>query len=227
MGAMRWIRLLGVIELGFVALLSTVSPHRIGPLPMGMRTPVLAFELARDEAEIERMFGPPSATRDDWLAQMRLATVLDYAFLLVYGAFFACAASVLLRDAERRRLLHFAFGLACLAPLADIAENSCMLTILDTIDASYAAALSGLAYATWIKWFALAVCVACLCPTLFRQASLAARAAAVFGALALPITLAALLMRGIFAEAMFTCNALCTIGIWIWSIREPQASELS
>ncbi|HKP63549.1 MAG TPA: hypothetical protein VJV78_42735 [Polyangiales bacterium] len=227
MGAMRWIRLLGVIELGFVALLTTVSPHRIGPLPMGMRTPVLAFELARDEAEIERMFGPPSATRDDWLAQMRLATVIDYAFLLAYGAFFACAARALLRDAERRRPLHFAFGLACLAPLADMAENSFMLTILDTIDSSYAAALSGLAYATWIKWFALAVCVACLCPTLFRHASFAARAAAVFGALALPVTLAALLMRGIFAEAMFTCNALCTIGIWVWSIREPQRLELS
>jgi hypothetical protein len=222
MGALRWIRLLGLLELGFVALLSVVSPHRMGQLPMGMRTPVLAFELARDEGEIARMFGPPSMSRDDWVAAMRLATAVDYGFLLVYGAFFACAARFLDRDPERRRPLQVAFVLACLAPLADVFENACMLAILAALDNDYGAALSGLAFATWIKWFALAGCVGCLSPALFRHASLAARAAAVFGALALPLSLAALAMRGIFAEAMFACTALCTIGIWTWSIRDPR-----
>jgi hypothetical protein len=222
MGALRWIRLLGLLELGFVALLSVVSPHRIGPLPLGMRTPVLAFELARDEAEIDRMFGPPSTTRDDWIASMRLATGIDYAFLLVYGAFFACVARWLQRDPERRPALQAAFVLACLAPVADAIENTCMLSILDALDADYPGALSGLRLSTWIKWFALAACVACLSTALFRHAAFAARAAAVFGALALPVTLAALAMRGIFAEAMFACTALCSIATWIWSIRDPR-----
>jgi hypothetical protein len=194
----------------------------MGPLPMGMRTPVLAFELARDKGEIERMFGPPSTMRDDWVAHMRLATLIDYGFLLAYGAFFACAARLLEHDAQRRRPLQVAFALACLAPLADVVENACMLSILGALDADYSAALSHLAQATWIKWFALAGCVACLSPALFRHTALAARAAAVFGAFALPLTLAALFLRGIFAEAMFACTALCTIGLWIWSIRDTR-----
>jgi hypothetical protein len=221
MGALRWIRFLGLLELGCVALLSVASPHRMATLPTGMRTPVLAFELARDAREIGDMFGPPSVMRDEWVAGMRLATGIDYVFLLAYGAFFACAARSLQGDPDCRRALQLAFGLACLAPLADAIENACMLSILDSLDTQYAAALSGLRLATWIKWFALAACVACLSVALFRHAAFAARAAAVFGALAVPLTLAAFGLRGIFAEAMFACNALCTIGIWVWSIREP------
>lgn len=215
-------RLTGAAALLLATALSLVTPQELAQLPGGMRTPVLALELARSPAEVDAMLGPAPAQQDPWRAGLRLGTWLDYALLLAYGALLASAARALDDGPARRPELRAAFVLALIASAADALENLWLLEILSAPGAAPTRALTLLAWSTWAKWLALGVCGACLAPTLFRRGKLAS-AAAVAGVVALLSVAPAYLWRGLYAEVMLAAVVLLQLALWLWSLRVKTA----
>lgn len=175
-----------------------VQPSSIGSLPSGISTPVVAFELARSTAEVERMFGAPgSLDRANWRAGMQHGVSLDAGLLLAYGLLLA---GVALRQGTGR-VRWLGTGLAVSAALLDALENRELLLILERLGGDYAAALARLAWFTWAKWLALGLYFAVLAPALWRGGKLMRVAAisGVAGALAAAI---AFFVRGVAAEIM-------------------------
>jgi hypothetical protein len=180
---------------------TVVSPRRMAELPAGMRTPVVAFELARTPAEVERMFGAAgSPQRGEWRARMRLGVWLDFALLLAYGVLLAGMAQELGASASPRRARAAAW-LALAAAGFDALENRALLAILDALGGEYGAALAQLAWFTWAKWLALGAYFALLAPALSRVGGVG-RAAAVAGVVGAVSAVLALLLRGALAELM-------------------------
>src|SRR5262245_55997407 len=84
---------LGALMLVGSAALQLVFPRAMGPLPEGLRTPVLALEIARSSAELDAMFGPAgSSERAEWVAAVDRGNVLDFGFIVLYGAFLVSCA---------------------------------------------------------------------------------------------------------------------------------------
>jgi hypothetical protein len=198
--------------------LTAIQPLQMGPLPPGLRTPVLALELSRSAAEIERMFGPAgSAEREAWRAGMLQGTWLDFAFMLAYGLFLAGMASAI-GPVGRRRPAQLAFGLACVAPLFDVLENTELLTALHGLGGSYDGAVALLVWFTWAKWLGLGGYFCALAPALWRSGG-AFRGASVFGVAAAASATGALVVRGVLAEVMAAGLALAMLMMVIGSFR--------
>lgn len=178
-----------------------VGPHRMGELPSGMHTPVVAFELARTADEVERMFGTPGSTaRAVHRDRMRLSVWLDYALLLGYGALLAALAPALARDRTPGRA-RLAAALAVAAAAFDALENRELLAILAALGGDYEGPLRRLAWFTWPKWLALGAYFVLLAPASWRAGRLW-RAAALAGIASAASALVALPLRGVFAELM-------------------------
>jgi hypothetical protein len=191
---------LGIVTLLLAAAITVTLPLRMGPLPAGMRTPIIAFELARTPAEVEAMFGAPdSAARRAWAAAMDRANRIDFAFMVAYAAYivaFSRALAALGSTAARASQ-----PLAVLAVVFDALENMQLFTITARLGGDYIAALAALVWFTWLKWIALAVALACWAPCFARLGGLG-RVAAASALLTLTVTAVALSLRGIFAELM-------------------------
>src|SRR5215204_2684679 len=93
----------GAFLLVISGVLQAVFPRTMGPLPTGLRTPVLALEIARSAHELETMFGPAgSPERARWMAQVDRGNTIDFAFIGVYCAFLiACTRALLGARAPR------------------------------------------------------------------------------------------------------------------------------
>jgi hypothetical protein len=208
----------GVVAALFAIAVTLSAPRAMGPLPEGLRTPVLAFEVARDRDEIERMFGAPeSVERSAYRAAMVRATWIDFGLLLGYGALLAAiAASFAAAEEEqaRRQRARLAMTLAVAAAVLDALENRELLAIAHALDGEggYAIALSHLPLYVWPKWVALSLWFVLLAGRLWRAggAFRLAACAGVFGAL---MTLGALATRGVFVELMGLCIALGIVAL--------------
>lgn len=176
----------------------------------GWRTPILAFELARTEADLAFLAGlaaePVRAAMD---AGHRWDTVFPFA----YGALLAAAlASV------RQRWASAGIGLALLAIPLDLVENHQLVAITDALRHGQSGApwLPWLMAATWLKWGSLAAALGCYAAARGRQtpivsllcsvAPLLTVAAGLSGAPLLGEAMALVVVLGI------TCVALRQIG---------------
>lgn len=193
-----------------------VFPAEMGALPEGFQTPIIAFELARSPAEIEAMFGPPeSAERAAWAEAMELGNVLDFGYLVLYGAVLTLAGRAFRRAGARWAVIAEVGG--PVAALADIVENVHLLRLTSALGHVDAATVSGLVVFTWLKWGAIAASFAALASACLRGSSLERAAGGLFALTALA-TAAAAVVRGAAAELMalgvvlsFVCLALVVV----------------
>lgn len=220
---------------GFVGLamvvcalaVTVLSPQAIGPLPHGLVTPVLAFELAANVHEVETMFGATgSPERAAWVSAMRAGTLADFGLITMYGLLLAGVARQLLPALDAARPSHdhsstahwrarLAVTLAVSAALLDVLENRELLSILDALARGvrdYDGALASLAWLTWPKWLALGAWFVALSPELVRAGS-ALRFAAMVGSAGALTGILAVMHRGVIAEVMALCIAIGMVAL--------------
>lgn len=213
---------LGALMLIGSAALQLVFPRAMGPLPPGLKTPVLALEIARSSAELEAMFGPAgSSERAEWTAAVDRGNVLDFGFIVLYGAFLI--ACVRLFEAARPSRARLAVALALLACIADAAENGFLFRITAHLGGDYAGAITGLMIATWLKWLALGGVLAVLSPAVRARGGWG-KAAGWIAAAPLPLALGACALRGVLAESMLAVIAVAFIALWIAALRRPRSA---
>jgi hypothetical protein len=204
-----------VIALSIVLL--RVQPNRMGELPRGMVTPVLALELARTPDEVEKAFGSEGSTeREAWRTRMVRATWIDFGLLAAYGTFLAGVALELARQGSR--VARAGIVLAPLAACADVAEDAELLTIFANLGSSYEGSLGWLAIFTWVKWFALAGYFASIVPGTWRAGGVL-KVASVTGAAGAASALAALPLRGVPAEVMLNGVSIATAALVVAAYR--------
>ena len=209
----------GLVLSVFAVLAALSFPASVGPLPAGLHTPVLAFELARSTSEVERMFGAPgSRERSTWVHAFDRGNTLDFAVLVAYGALLSLYARAL-RQRTGSRLVRLTEWFAFVAPLADALENMRLLAITSLLGGDYERELATLAWLTWIKWGALALAFLAVAPATFRRG----KSGRIVGAilfLSFPLTLAAFWARGSLAEAMLHVATLSFVGIFVQAVME-------
>lgn len=191
---------LGFITVSFALALTAIFPREMEALPTGMRTPIIAFELARSPSEIEEMFG----RRNDYsyVRQMDNGNHADYGFLVVYGLFFLFFSRALLESGGHSA--RFGRAIALIPSVMDAIENMQLLAITRKIaayDTDYASELSSLALFTWAKWFGIAVIFASWVPALWSRGKLG-RVTALTAVLTALSTIVAFFVRGVAAELM-------------------------
>jgi hypothetical protein len=205
--------------------LTLMFPREMGTLPAGMRTPIIAFELARSRSEVEAMFGGPGEyERDMYKAQMDSGNRADFVFLVLYGMFFVAFSRALV---ERGGVAaKVGVRLAGIAASMDVIENIQLLAITNRLGGDYGSALSRLQWVTWLKWFAIALIVASWVPALWALVGrdrVSARTTAGFAVFTTLMTVAAFLTRGVAAELMALGVALTMLGALTLSFRSPRA----
>lgn len=127
--AWYWTLAFGIATLVFSLYLGQVFPptgHDIAP---GYGAPVLAFEFARGQADLEAIFGfytdPQQVAR---LAAMRTGNERDYLYMLLYAGFLASGCIALWNELRFRTLLAAAV-LPIAAALCDAWENYLLFDI--------------------------------------------------------------------------------------------------
>lgn len=179
------------IPLIIVGILITL----IGPAPddldRGFFSPVLAFEFATEVEHVNQIFAEAqSSAREDILRSMTNSTLLDFLFLILYGAFlftFAISCATL----TGKKIFYFAALVAVAAALFDLLENLQMLSIMEQLDSNaFVSELRRLQIVTWLKWGALAFSFLLLIPFFWsagkfgRFVSIFATAPVILGVLA-------------------------------------------
>ena len=205
----RWAR----ISLGAVALLLILTAISLvaKPSPCGglaaSYPPIVAFELARDGADLAAIFGEPGACRDDMVKAMDLANVVDLAAFIPAYALFLIAWFA----AQRGRSRRWAIGgitIAIVAALGDVVENVCLFALTPELDA-HSPWLARLPWVTGVKWLALGAAGVCAAAILARGRRIASRIGAVvclaapittIGAMAAPATFGPIVATGVAAS---------------------------
>ena len=135
-------------------------------LPEGFRTPIIAFEFAKVEADLGYMAGDnPEAVANR--QKMDAGMQWDMFFPIAYAALLGL---LLLDLAFRGHTIAWpGIAVAVLIFPFDIYENLTLLEITRALDASAAteAILERLQLATWLKWGAIAITMAVLSVALF------------------------------------------------------------
>jgi hypothetical protein len=213
----------GALMLAVSVVLQVVFPRAMGPLPGGLRTPVLALEIARSTQELETMFGPAgSPDRARWVTAVDRGDAIDFVFIAIYGLFLvACLRAF---ESERTRFTRIGVGLAVLACAADIAENLVLFAITARLGGDYARLVPLLLVATWAKWSSIAACLAVLAPSLWRRGRWGTLAGGI-AAVALPVTIGAALLRGALAELMLLVITLAFVASWIEALRSLRSTR--
>ncbi len=140
--------ILGLGALVMTLVLALIGPRRVGPMPPGFITPVMAFEFARSEAEVVRLFEPEGSA-----AAMDRVNRWDFLYMALYSLFLATFALAAALDSDQYTPW-FAAGLALLILLADVMEN---VQLLHLTSHPGFGALERLHLFTWLKWGGLAL----------------------------------------------------------------------
>ncbi|HVU03135.1 MAG TPA: hypothetical protein VHE30_15350 [Polyangiaceae bacterium] len=157
----------GAATLAVAAGLLLLFPTKAGALPPGFQTPILAFELATDRAEIEALFDlPGSAHRAELVHRMDLGNTADFAFMVAYGGFLALFSLAVRTAGERRALVPAVLG--PIGAIFDVLENTQLFAITKALGGDYDGALARLRLFTWLKWETLALALVLLAPWLLR-----------------------------------------------------------
>jgi hypothetical protein len=166
--------------------------------------PIIAFELARSEGDLQAIFGAPGMCRDQMIARMDSINWMDVLlFIPVYGTFLVS----FFLGARTWNISLAAIGvkLAVAAVATDYLENLCLMLLTPQLDAS-SIWMTLLPWATGAKWLALAGAAA-VAGLIFvtirpRHLLIAAIPAALVCWLALFITIAALLAPARFGAVL-------------------------
>jgi hypothetical protein len=208
---------IGVFVILVGLILNIIGPAPSAGLKGGFLTPVIAFEFATETEQLTAIFGPPaSAVRQTMLHKMTNSTLLDFIFLILYGAFlltFALTGAAL----TRKRILYLAAVLALLAPLFDVLENLQLLAIMAQITTHQNQIdLLPLHIFTWLKWGSLAVTFALLVP-LLRTTCRFGHIIALIALINLILCFAAYIWPGLLNELFAVTTVLIFILLIIFS----------
>ena len=152
-----WVLAFGIATLLFGLHLTQVFPQTGHDIAPGYGPPVLAFEFAGGQADLEAIFGfftdPQQVTR---LAAMRMGNERDYLYMLLYAGFLASGCIALWRELRLRPILAAAV-LPVAAALCDAYENWLLFDIQAAFTAGdYSPAMAILPYPVAAKFLALA-----------------------------------------------------------------------
>lgn len=144
----------GLIALAFsIASVLQESAPPCGGLPKNY-APIIAFELARTQADLDAIFGTqPDTCRADMIAAMDSINWIDVLmFVPVYGAFLIfCFAGLRTRDGT---FATAALAASVIAIVSDYAENASLMNLTPALDAA-SPWFAMLPWATGVKWLAL------------------------------------------------------------------------
>lgn len=221
----RLFLLSGIFGLGTLAvllILSRVGPRQVGPLPPGFITPVMAFEFARTQQEVEQLFQPPGSA-----AGMDRVNRWDFLFMTCYSLLLGTYA-LAVASRTGRSIFYVAVALAPLIWLADVIENVQLLGLTRglALGDDPGLMLARLRVATGLKWAGLSVYFLLLAGWfrsrggLWRVAQALAFLPAIFG-------LSTLVVRGLPHELMALAIGLLfivlTADAWRWAFFPPAA----
>ncbi|SBV31324.1 conserved membrane protein of unknown function [uncultured Sphingopyxis sp.] len=152
-----WTLAFGLATLLFGVYLTQVFPQAGHDIAPGYGPPVLAFEFAGSQADLEAIFGfftdPQQVTR---LAAMRTGNERDYLYMLLYAGFLAGGCIALWRELRHRALLAAAV-LPVAAALCDAWENWLLFDIQAAFTlGDYSPAMASLPYPVAAKFLLLA-----------------------------------------------------------------------
>ena len=148
-------------------------------LSAGFRTPIIAFEFAKTDADLAFLSGDSAMARLN-RKKMNAGHRWDMVFPFAYAGF---VALLLLQSVKRGQYwLALAIPIALLIIPFDLRENTILLAITNALDnsASTEVLLQELHVATWLKWGALGISIAALAVgSIAEKARLSASLAAV------------------------------------------------
>lgn len=152
-----WTLAFGIATLLFGLHLTQVFPQTGHDIATGYGPPVLAFEFAGSQADLEAIFGfytdPDQVAR---LAAMRAGNERDYLYMLLYAGFLVSGCLALWRELRHRALLAAAV-LPVAAALCDGWENWLLFDIQAAFTlGDYSPAMAGLPYPVAAKFLLLA-----------------------------------------------------------------------
>ena len=155
--AWYWTLAFGIATLLFGFHLTQVFPQTGHDIAPGYGPPVLAFEFAGGQADLEAIFGfytdPQQVTR---LAAMRTGNERDYLYMLLYAGFLASGCLALWRELRFRALLA-ATVFPVVAALCDAWENWLLFDIQAAFTlGDYSPAMASLPYPVAAKFLLLA-----------------------------------------------------------------------
>ena len=145
----------GLLVLAVTLLSATQEPVRpCGNLPQNY-APIIAFELARSEADLQAIFGTQEPCRATVVERMDAINLVDVlVYIPVYGVFMAFF--FLGMRSRNAALGTLGFRIAVVAALGDFAENACLMNLTPALDPS-SAWFALLPWATGVKWLGLGV----------------------------------------------------------------------
>ena len=128
----------GVLVIALAAVSTATSPPPCGPLPSHY-PPIVAFELARDRADLADLFGDGrrrlARCRHRMVTSMDTLNTADLAlFIPAYGTFLIAALLGLRR--RGRPFTGTGIALVAVAMAADVAEDVCLLALTPELDPS-------------------------------------------------------------------------------------------
>lgn len=155
--AWYWTLTFGIATLLFGLYLGQVFPQAGHDIAPGYGAPVLAFEFAGGQADLEAIFGfytdPQQVAR---LAAMRTGNERDYLYMLLYAGFLASGCIALWHELRLRALLAAAV-LPVAAALCDAWENYLLFDIQAAFTlGDYSPAMASLPYPVAAKFLLLA-----------------------------------------------------------------------
>lgn len=154
----HWTLAFGIATLLFGLYLRQVFPQAGHDIAPGYGAPVLAFEFAGNQSDLEAIFGfftdPEQVKR---LAAMRAGNERDYIYMLLYAGFLGCGCLALWRELRARWLLAAA-AIPVVAALCDAYENWLLFDIQTAFTiGDYSPAMASLPYPVAAKFLALAL----------------------------------------------------------------------
>lgn len=152
-----WTLAFGIATLLFGLHLGQIFPQTGHDIAPGYGAPVLAFEFAGGQADLEAIFGfytdPEQVTR---LAAMRAGNEQDYLYMLLYAGFLVSGCLALWHELRLRALLAAA-ALPFAAALSDAYENYLLFDIQAAFTlGDYSPAMASLPYPVAAKFLLLA-----------------------------------------------------------------------
>lgn len=208
---------IGIFLVAIGLLVNLSGPNPSSELPRGFFSPVIAFEFATENEDINQIFGTmESLDRTELLRTMTNSTRLDFLFLLLYGAFLL-SFSIISASHTGARRYYLAALLAIVAPLFDILENLQLLAIMDQIQIGKTHhELELLRLFTWVKWGALAIAFLVFIP-IFRSAGTFGRTLSYFAAVPCALGAIAFIKPGLLNELFALSTVLMFICMIIFS----------
>ena len=149
--------LLGLLLIPLLYLINSYSPAP-EKAPKDYNSVILAFEFVSDEQELTEVLSPLTLEEINGLDMLNK---VDFAFMLLYGAFLLSIV-VKLRKLHQHKWLTYLAGMVVIIVLADFLENLQLLKLTEAYRSATTdqGIIDQLAIFTWTKWILLAVVIA-------------------------------------------------------------------